>query len=460
MADQIINVKSGFYDAIENDRLYSADEMNMPYKRLVADGVYATPEGTPSTDLQVMASSGMTIVVKAGNAIIGAKWVESAADIGIVVPSNTDISARIDSVIAQVNKNPSGRTGNIVYRTGTPGADPQPPDINAESGIVELRLANIVVAPGAVEITDSVITDCRGSSECPWITSLIQQVDTSTLYQQWQAAYQEYYDETTANIALYMQEQSEAWQEFFDSATQTFTVIAYFKFTGSYTTTQTTTTITIPIPAFDKSTDILGVYINGLYAAEGIRYTLNDAGTAIILTAPLSAGQTVYFECLHAILPTNIQTAVELINEIREDITDIQGDIESIEDNVADIAEDVTALQYDSGWITAPLQAGEAATGLAPAFRKCGNRVYVRGAIKAETGLQEVTLTQLPAGYRPSMDHYYATVNGTTVSTYNDANAVLMRVGADGNVQIVSGTLTSSSASGRIIPLTTEFVIG
>ena len=458
MADQIINVKSGFYDAIENDRLYSADEMTMPYKRLVADGVYATPEGTPSTDLQVMASSGMTVVVKAGNAIIGGKWVESAADIGIVVPDNTDISARVDSVIVQVNKNPSGRTGNIVYRTGTPGADPQPPDINAESGIVELRLANIVVAPGAVEITDSVITDCRGSSECPWVTALIQQVDTSTLYQQWQAAYQEYYDETTANINLYMQEQSEAWQEFFDSATQTFTVIAYFKFTGSYTTTQTTTTITIPIPAFDKSTDILAVYINGLYAAEGIRYTLNDAGTAIILTAPLSAGQTVYFECLHAVLPTNIHTAIELINAVREDVTDIQGDISDIQGDITDIQEDITELQYDSGWITATLDNGyTAATGLAPAYRKIGNVVYIRGAVTKSSEISlNASIFTLPEGYRPLMAHQYMSAHCTSGS--GQMGELVMQVSLAGAVEPFAGGTTGSG--GRMISVCTSFVVG
>ena len=457
MADQIINIRSGFYDAVDNDRLYSADEMTMPYKRLVADGVYATPEGTPSTDMQVMARSGMSVVVKAGNAIVGSKWVENAADIGIVVPGNTDISARIDSVIVQVNKNPSGRTGNIVYRTGTAGTDPQPPDINTESGIVELRLANITVTPGATEITDSIITDCRGSSECPWVTALIQQVDTSTLYQQWQTAYQEYYDQTTANIALYMQEQSEAWQEFFDSATQTFTVIAYFKFTGSYTTTQTTATITIPIPAFDKNTDIIAVYINGLYAAEGIRYTLNDAGTAIILTTPLSAGQTVYFECLHAVLPTNIHTAIELINEVREDITDIQDDISDIEDNVADIAEDVTALQADSGWITAQLSGVTPAAGLAPAYRKTADRLYIRGAITGADLALNTTLFTLPEGYRPLMDHYFVSGHYELGTGYN--GPLLIRVGTNGAVQIAAGGITGADAS-RIVPLATEFLIG
>ena len=93
MAEQIFNVNCGFFDAIDNDRRYSADEMTMPYKRVVANGVFATQQGTPSTDLQtVSADSGMDIIVKRGNGIIGDKWFESAVDIRITV-SQTVLTA-------------------------------------------------------------------------------------------------------------------------------------------------------------------------------------------------------------------------------------------------------------------------------------------------------------------------------------------------------------------------------
>ena len=70
MADQNFEVNCGFFDAMNNDRLYSADQMNRPYKRLVSNGVFATPQVTPSTDLQVVsAASGMNIKVKKGEGI-------------------------------------------------------------------------------------------------------------------------------------------------------------------------------------------------------------------------------------------------------------------------------------------------------------------------------------------------------------------------------------------------------
>ena len=58
-----------------------------------------------------------------------------------------------------------------------------------------------VMAAAAVSITGGVITDRRGSSDCPWITSLIYQVDTSTLYDQWAAAYEEYFETESALVA-------------------------------------------------------------------------------------------------------------------------------------------------------------------------------------------------------------------------------------------------------------------
>ena len=64
MADQTFGVNCGFWDAINYDRTYSADDMNKPYSRLVADGVFAANDGTPSSDLQVVASgASMNITV-------------------------------------------------------------------------------------------------------------------------------------------------------------------------------------------------------------------------------------------------------------------------------------------------------------------------------------------------------------------------------------------------------------
>ena len=195
MSEQKYPIKGGFFNSINGDRKYSAEEMNRPYKRLISDGIFATPQGTPSTDLQVLsADDGMNIIVKKGDGLLGEKWFENPSDLAITVASNTSIVPRIDSIIIQMDNTQNGRICNVVYREGEPNSNPGPPLINNVENIIEKRVANIRVAPGAVFIGQDLIYDLRGSSECPWITSLVQQVDTSALFLQWQTAYENFYN--------------------------------------------------------------------------------------------------------------------------------------------------------------------------------------------------------------------------------------------------------------------------
>lgn len=195
MAEQKFNIKSGFYNSINQDRLYSAEDMNRPYSRLISEGIFATKEGTPSTDFQVLATdNGMNITVKKGEAMLAKKWIENPTDITITISNNTGIVPRKDSIILQVDKKESGRIANIIYREGIASSNPVPPTLSSEEDIVEMRISNIYVAAGVNKIEQLAITDLRGSSECLWITSLIQQVDTSELFRQWQNAYEDLFN--------------------------------------------------------------------------------------------------------------------------------------------------------------------------------------------------------------------------------------------------------------------------
>lgn len=217
-------VNAGFFDAIDRDRLYSAEDMNRPYRKLISNGVFATPKGTPSDNLQVFsANDEMNIIVFKGEAIIGDKWFENPSNLIITIPQNSKILTRIDSIVAQIDKTQAGRVGNIVYRQGAASSNPVHPDINAEENIIEFRLADIRVSPSCVKITQDLITDCRGSEECPWITSLIYQVDTSTLYAQWQEAYRNYFEEQQESNSNYTEEFKLMLSNFFDEEQQAFT---------------------------------------------------------------------------------------------------------------------------------------------------------------------------------------------------------------------------------------------
>lgn len=175
MADQIFQAECGFFDAVNRDRLYTADQMNRPYKRFVSNGVFAARDGSPSEDFEVVPHSGMQIRVKAGEGMFDNKWFAMANDTYITVPTNTGSNSRNDSIIIQVDNRLTGRVGNVVYRTGGQTV----PEINTNPDIKEYRLANVFVAVNANEIVAGNITDLRGTDGCPWVSSLVYQPDNS-----------------------------------------------------------------------------------------------------------------------------------------------------------------------------------------------------------------------------------------------------------------------------------------
>lgn len=437
MADQVFNVNCGFFDAVNKDRLYSADQMNNPYKRIISNGVFATPQGTPSTDLQVeSAGSGMNIIVNAGEGLFADKWFQNPAGITITVPNNTGLTPRVDSVIVQVDTRVSGRVGNIVYRTGTPASSPSAPAINTVTGVTEYRVANIHVAAGANAINNDAITDMRGSSSCPWVTSLIYQMDTSTLFQQWQAAYSNYYDEQTQNYEEYVSEQRQAWEDFLSELTSELSVTTnVLMYTNNVTTEGQTSTVDIGIPSYDVDTDILQVFINGLLGIAEDEYTVNAAGTAVTFTNPLNAGQDVSFVVFKSVVSADLESTVSMMQRLDAMISNFMA---------------------DGGWINFTLESGATAydSTLKPAVRCIGNRVYIRGAIKGLTTTGNPICT-LPMNYRPAMDHIYTTAAIDTSGNVNDT--IVIRISASTgavNLYAKSGSITSTN----LISIATSFL--
>lgn len=421
MAEQKFLINGGFFDSVNKDRLYSAEQMNKPYNRVITEGIFATPAGTPSTDFQVLsANDGMNIVVKTGDGLLGNKWIENPSDQAITVPTNTSIVPRRDSVIIQVDKTQGGRICNIIYREGTANANPMPPDLSTNSNVVELRVANIYVAPSANYIGQDAITDLRGSSECPWITSLIKQVDTSTLYNQYRAAYQNYYDQET-----------EAFNAFMESLTEQLTVTTNIVMLEShYNSVAEVSEIPINITGFDKTKDVLMVFVNRLRATPDVDYTISTDNTKITLTNSIVADQSVNFLVLKSVVAADDETALQLMTQVNTKLTEIT---------------------TDSGWTDFTLENNAQAYSdtLKPGVRKYNNQVFLRGCLKNITAVNTVFAT-LPAGYRPEMTRYYTIATGSITVT--------IEIGTNGQLKVanVIGTLAASS----LIPIDTNFIVG
>ena len=102
----------------------------------------------------------------------------------------------------------------IYIKTGTPSGSPVAPVLQRDTDLWELELAHISVVAGAANITQSAITDSRTDlSRCGIVTGLIDQIDTTDLFAQYTAAFNEWFDgvreKLTEDAAGYLESQIE-----------------------------------------------------------------------------------------------------------------------------------------------------------------------------------------------------------------------------------------------------------
>lgn len=251
----------GYFNSLNGDRTYSADQMSEYFKGLVSDGVYESVGGA----LQVLASqdpslSGMAVAVQTGRALIDCRWLENDAVYSVVLRPSQSLD-RYTAVIVRLDY--TNRLMTITTKDGTPAPSPTMPEMTNTESIKEICLAQIHVPAGTPTISQSNITDMRASSQCGWVTGLIEQVDTSQLFLQWQTAYEEFYQN---------------FQDWFDTLTSELTVGAYVTRFNKVVTGGADVSATIQLDMDNytyEASDIVDVYINGLRGIESTDYTLD-----------------------------------------------------------------------------------------------------------------------------------------------------------------------------------------
>lgn len=275
----------GFFNSVSGDRAYNADQMSNYFDGLVSDGVYQNVEEA----LMVKSISGLQVGVQAGRALIACKWLKNDAVHTITLnPAHVTLN-RYTAIVARLDM--SSRVMEIVAKDGTNASSPTVPEMSDTTTVKELCLAVIYVAAGATAITQTNITDTRGTDKCPWITGLIQQVDTSQLFLQWQTACEEYYAKMV---------------EFMENLTSDLNVNAYLQeYKSRYTVTAATeTNIPINIAQYDPTTDILIANINGVLFMETEDYTISGTGSGAVLKLnnSIKAGNIVEFRVIKSII--------------------------------------------------------------------------------------------------------------------------------------------------------------
>ena len=182
------------------DRAISSEPLRKLIKSLFSDGVLPNP----STNMQVQAGEGMTVIVNPGFAICnGCMKLEEKARTLVVQASSTSLD-RIDTVILRLNNNEDVRSLDYYVLQGTPATNPVRPSLTQNDTIWEIGLADIFIASNTSVITNQRITDTRYETARCGIISSISEFDTTTLYQQVQADLDEFKDVSEADFTAWV----------------------------------------------------------------------------------------------------------------------------------------------------------------------------------------------------------------------------------------------------------------
>ena len=168
----------------------------------------------------------------------------------------------------------------------------------------------ILVAKQVTSISASAITDTRGDSNlCGFVQGLIQQVDTTTLFQQWEAGYEEWQDGA--------EDEFNDWFQTVRDTLSTATLLRKFEY--DYTTVsanEDTFDVQSFIEQYSYALDILEIRINGLTLTAS-EYTRNQA--VVTLTTPIEEAGTVISFCIYkSVDGSDAQSIVETVYDLEE----------------------------------------------------------------------------------------------------------------------------------------------
>ena len=143
---------------------YNAQDV-MKYYAGRNSGVFETGE-----NLKVSANGGLEIRVNSGMGWLSRDYVASVAFWNesveyLMVDAGHDTYDRIDLVVVSWNFVQQEQNPKLIIRKGTPASSPAVPSLVNNSSTIEIALARMKVAKGAITLQDSDIVDLRGNDE-------------------------------------------------------------------------------------------------------------------------------------------------------------------------------------------------------------------------------------------------------------------------------------------------------
>lgn len=207
-----MTVSSGFFDSVNHDRLYNADQVSSMFDGLILDGVYENMGEAFAINAYPDAEN--TVIVGTGRAWFDHTWTLNDTQYALTLDPPSDSMSRIDAIVLDVDKTLEVRNNTIKLIKGTPvftGGDPQKPTLVKEDLHNQYPLAYVTRSAGAsATINQADIEYMVGTDECPMVIGLLEAINIEQVYAQLKDEFYLWWDGVILgdpDMATHLQEQ-------------------------------------------------------------------------------------------------------------------------------------------------------------------------------------------------------------------------------------------------------------
>jgi hypothetical protein len=198
---------SRFFNSLSGDRRYKAEEWAGYFASFIGNGVFPVP----SNGLQVIAGSGMNIIIRAGKAWINGYFYVNDSELILPLSTADGVLRRNDRIVLRWDL--VDRAIYALIKSSAPASNPTPPPLQRDADAYEICLADVLVNPGTTAISQASITDRRWNTDlCGVVAGVVQQINPTFITAQFDQFFAEYkpkiendYDSYTAAINAYFE---------------------------------------------------------------------------------------------------------------------------------------------------------------------------------------------------------------------------------------------------------------
>lgn len=181
-----MTISSGFFNSVNHDRLYDAEQFGSLFDGIINDGVYEHVgdafKVTPNSDVND------SVIVGTGRAWFNHTWILNNAQYSITLNPPNLVAPRYDAIALDIDRRDSVRKNSIVVVEGTPASDPQYPSMVNEELHSQYPIAYIRMNPGNSDIISAEnITYNVGNSTCPLVTGPLEVINDDNFFAQMNA---------------------------------------------------------------------------------------------------------------------------------------------------------------------------------------------------------------------------------------------------------------------------------